>query len=112
MQPLVARDREGADAGRVRREHSLSPHASISENKMPLVAARLACYLPQSGQKTSALDVAISPLGALLRADVHVPFPEDSRGRTLSLSLTVKPTFVSRTNFLHSLPFFTPFLRA
>ena len=83
MQPLAAKDREGADAGRARRKHSLSPHASISENKMPLVAARLACYLPQSGQKTSALDVAISPLGALLRADVHVPFPEDSRGRTL-----------------------------
>ena len=64
MRPLAAKDMEGADAGRVRREHSLSPHASISENTLPLVAARLACYLPQSGQKTSALDVAISPLGS------------------------------------------------
>ena len=90
-QPRAAKDSEGADAGQARREQSLSPHDFISEQTLPIVAVRWACYLPQSGQKTSALDVAISPPGALpLRCSRAV--------RTTILTVRTKPLTVDRTH--------------
>jgi hypothetical protein len=84
VQPLAAKDREGADAGRARRKHSLSPHASISENTLPhsQPAGRVTCR--SRGKKPVRLTLP-SPLSEPFSAPMFTCRSLDSRGRTFTV---------------------------